>query len=142
MSNNRIIRFKYTDYNLKCRKQISKHTDLDTVGSTDLSTMINIMISRGELDKFLREKSYEAFRNHINSDITDEEISILNLKNLDKVDVNTAYNKLRARVLKTIEDIKNSKDNLSNTSGATTAGAATSDVSAPGVAAPNNSNPA
>ena len=138
MSKNRIIRFKYTDYTLKCRKQVSKHTELDTVGTTDISTMINMMISRGELDKFLREKSYEALRNYSSSDVTDEEISILNLKHLDKVDVNTQYNKLRARVLKTIEDIKKSKD---NTPGATAPGATAPGASAPGVTAPGATAP-
>lgn len=110
MSNNRIIRFRYTDYSLSCRKQISKHSEVDTLGTCDISTTINMMISRGELDKFLRERSLEAIRNYSNSDVTDEEISILNLKHLDKVDVNTQYNKLRARVLNTIEKIQRSKD--------------------------------
>lgn len=115
MAKNRIIRFKYTDYTLKCRKQVCKHSDLDTVGATDISTMINMMISRGELDKFLREKSLESIRQYSNNDLTDEEISILNIKHLDKVDVNTQYNKLRARILQTVDNIKNSKLNTQQT---------------------------
>lgn len=115
MSSKRIIRFKYTDYVLKCRKQVSKHSDLDTVGATDISTMINMMISRGELDKFMREKSLEAIRQSSNADLTEEEISILNIKHLDKVDVNTQYNKLRARVLDYIERNNKSKFNTQQT---------------------------
>lgn len=130
MSNKRIFKFKYTDYVLKCRKQVSKHTDLDTVGTTDISTMINMMISRGELDKFMREKSLESIRNYSNIDLTDEEISILNLKNLDKVDVNTQYNKLRARVLKRVNDLNAAKNKTQQ-----------SDTAAPAAAA-DNSNPA
>lgn len=110
MSKNRFIRFKYADYKLKCVKQVNKHSDLDTVGTTDISTMINMMISRGELDKFMREKSLEVIRQSSNSDLTEEEISILNLKHLDKVDVNTQYNRLRARVLKKIEEFNATKN--------------------------------
>ena len=134
MSKNRIIKFKYTDYILNCRKQVCKHTELDTVGTTDISTMINMMISRGELDKFMREKSLEALRSQINADITDEEISILNLKHLDKVDVNTQYNKLRARFLQTVENLKKSKDAAS---GATASGPAVDNTN-PAV---DNTNP-
>ena len=139
MSKNRIIRFKYTDYQLNCRKQVNKHTELDTVGTTDISTMINMMISRGELDKFMREKSLEALRSQINADITDEEISILNLKHLDKVDVNTQYNKLRVRFLQTVENLKKSKDAAP---GATAPGATAPGATAPGATAPGATAPA
>lgn len=101
--NERFITFKYSDYKHKSVIQSNKHSDVDTVGVIDISTMINQMISRGELDKFMREQSLINFRNITNQDLTDEDISILNIKHLDRVDVNTHYNKLRARVLRTIQ---------------------------------------
>lgn len=103
--------FNYFTYKTPVVIQQDKTSELDTVGSESISESINRMLARGELDKFLREKELETFRNSISSDITDEEISILNIKHLDKVDVNTAYNKLRARVLSQVNYLKNQNIN-------------------------------
>ena len=107
MKKKRFIIFDYADYEHKCCRQRNKWSEVDTVGSEKLSDTINRMISQGELAKFMREQSLNSFREQYSNPLTEEDISILNLKHLDRYEVDTAYNRLRARVLKHISDIQN-----------------------------------
>lgn len=113
----RIKKFNYNTYKHQHEVQVNKHTELDTVGTSTLSEQINMFIARGELDKFMREQELNNIRASINevSEFTDEEISILNIKHLDRHEVNTAYNRLRLRVLKEVEKFKAQQNvNLTN----------------------------
>lgn len=77
-------------------EQVNKDSELDIIGSVSISEQVTMMLARGELDKFLKEQSLNNFRDIVNNDITDDDISILNIKHIDRHDLNTHFNKIRS----------------------------------------------
>lgn len=90
-------------------RQCCKKSELDTIGTSSISEDINRMLARGELDKFLREAQLDAFRNDMKQSLSDDDLSILNVRHADLYDLNTYYNKIIVAARKTHNDILRSQ---------------------------------